>query len=116
MTGSSYESFSLFTTIRFTWPYPRSSEDTTVELDSDPSKVGKTHVPLVDRHIARLRTAHKHYVDAEGEAKWGRWAGDEAVWDEVVRPALQARADEGPGDYRVRRPVYIFLDIAPAVP
>lgn len=99
---SEVEPFSLFTTIRFTWPCPVSSVfGATPTASSSPCPtVIKAHVPLVDRHIARLRTAHHHFARTHGAKTWGEWPGDEVVWEEIRR-ALQSRADEGHGDYRV---------------
>ena len=104
------DSFSLFTTLRFTTPPLTDNQiHTAIATGSGISQasqlaqytVQKHHVPLLDRHIARLRTAHAHYVDKEGQAKWGVWPGDDAVWQDV-RMVLQSRADAGAGDYRVR--------------
>jgi hypothetical protein len=93
------DQFCLFTTLRFTCPDrcgvfgPDNAQNRTF--------ITKGDVPLIDRHIARLRTAHAHYVNHEGESKWGTWPGDEQVW-EAIHAVLQNIADEGPGDYRVR--------------
>ncbi len=82
--------FSLFTTIRFTSPH-----------GTRPAPViEKHHVPLVDRHLARLREAHAYFSERDGSDAWGRWPGDEHVWLEL-KTALESKERETTGDWRV---------------
>jgi len=62
--------------------------------------VEEEHVPLVRRHIARLKKAHTHFAERDGKEVWVEWIGDEEVWK-----CLKARLEEveraGRGDWRV---------------
>ena len=83
--------FSLFTTTRYTSPEtPRRS-------------VERQHIPLLDRHIARLKAAWAYFTKRDGTEEWGDWPGDE-----VVRKAIKEKVEhserEGGGDWRVCPP------------
>ena len=83
------ETFSLFTTLRYTTP------------PSGPRQcVERDHVPLFERHIARLRTAHTYFTERDGKGVWADWPGDEPVWEEIKR-VLQRGEEDGGGDWRV---------------
>lgn len=57
-----------------------------------------------ERHVARLCAAHKHFMERDGEAAWGAWPGEEALWaaTEAVLTQREAEAGETGGDWRVR--------------
>lgn len=82
-------SFSLFTTLRFTSP----------NLTKSQSQISKADVPLLDRHIERLKEAHAHFLLRDGDI-WGSWPGDEIVWT-TLRAALQRKEEQEKGDWRV---------------
>lgn len=62
--------------------------------------VTKEAVPLLDAHIARLRTAHAYYAQRDGQSEWGQYPGDGAIWAEI-RKTLEDHERTGPGDWRV---------------
>ncbi|KAK4686873.1 cytokinin riboside 5'-monophosphate phosphoribohydrolase, partial [Tremellales sp. Uapishka_1] len=80
----------LFTTLRFTSP----SETSTIP-------VLRSHIPLLDRHIRRLRRAHAYFSDRDGTAVWGDWVGEEKLWS-LLHTRLEEVEQEKTGDWRVR--------------
>lgn len=64
--------------------------------------ITKEAVPLLDAHIARLRTAHAYHAQRDGQSEWGRYPGDGAIWAEI-RKTLEDHERTGPGDWRVGR-------------
>jgi len=54
-------------------------------------------IPLWPYHLRRLKEAHTHFAERDGEDIWGIWPGDEGVW-EKVRDKLEGMDK---GDYRV---------------
>jgi hypothetical protein len=97
-TISQEETFSLFTTLRFTSPNPSYP---TIPLTEE-------HIPLLRRHIARLREAHDHFRTRDGKSIWGEWIGDERVW-QGVKDKLERNERVGQGDWRVSEPALLTL-------
>ena len=64
-------------------------------------QIGKEDIPLLDRHIARLKSAWTYFTEKDGREVWGDWPGDEYVWDKI-REALRKGEEDGVGDWRVR--------------
>lgn len=87
--------FSLFTTTRYTSPSPPA---TTIQ---------RTHIPLLDRHIARLRSAWAYFSERDGEGVWGAWPGDDSIW-ERIKEVVEASEKRGRGDWRVSILSYIL--------
>jgi hypothetical protein len=80
--------FSLFTTTRYTSPgTPRRS-------------IERQDIPLLDRHIARLKSAWAYFTKRDGREVWGDWPGDEVVWKRI-KEKVQESEREGGGDWRV---------------
>ena len=76
--------------------------------------VSKGDVPLLDRHIGRLREAHEHF--SKLDSAWGSWVGDEVAWA-TIRGKLE---DSNVGDWRVRVVLHpgatLEVQVVPAPP
>lgn len=77
------QDFSLFTTMRYT--------------TKDKAHVQKSDVPLLERHIRRLKLAHAHFSDEDSQ-RWGPWPGNDNLW--LIIQSELSKADQG--DWRVR--------------
>lgn len=91
VTASIHTYPALFTTLRHT---PPSCADEAVLL------VEKSHIPMLDEHIDRLREAHAHFRKRDGSNVWDEWEGDEAVW-RILHTHLESICINGQGDWRV---------------
>lgn len=62
--------------------------------------VEKDIIPLLDRHITRLREAHSHFATRYGMDVWGEWIGDEQI-SQAIKNKLESVERVEQGDWRV---------------
>jgi hypothetical protein len=70
---------------------------------SDPAsttKIDLARIPLLHYHIDRLRAAHAHFRDIQGQDVWGPWLGGEAIERELIAKLNEVGAGHS-GDWRV---------------
>ncbi|ORY24976.1 hypothetical protein BCR39DRAFT_499646 [Naematelia encephala] len=96
-TVQTKDGFGHFTTLRYTSP---TFIDGVVAKGGPTLPIERTSIPLLDRHIERLRKTHKALNERDG-GTWGAWVGDDVVWD-TLRSRLEEVERGSQGDWRVR--------------
>ena len=73
---------------------------TSLSAEHPTLSMGKSHIPLLDRHIHRLREAHAHFSRRDGTSVWDEWVGDDELW-RILKARLEEVEHELQRDWRV---------------